>query len=126
MTNQYPSDLACVAKVSDRTRHSIEALHKPNIKKLEKRKARSSFKESIWGADLVDLQVRSKYDKGLRFLLFFIDSFSKYAWFVPLKDQKGVTVTNAFQKTLDKSSRKPNKIWVHKESGFYNKSMKSQ
>ena len=86
MTNQYPSDLACVAKVSDRTRHLMEALHKPNIKKLEKRKARSSFKESIWGADLVDLQVRSKYDKGLRFLLFLIDSYSKYAWYVSLKD----------------------------------------
>ena len=86
MTNQYLSDLACVANVSDRRRHLIEALHKSNIKKLEKRKAQSSFRESIWGLDLVDLQVRSKYDKRLRFLLFFIDSYSKYAWYVSLKD----------------------------------------
>ena len=51
--------------------------------------------------------------------------FCKCAWVVPLKDQKGTTITNAFQKFLDESKRKPNKIWVNKGSEFYNRSMKS-
>ena len=49
-----------------------------------------------------------------------IDIFSKYAWVVPLKDKKGVSIVDAFQKTLDNSGRKPNKIWVDKGSEFYN------
>ena len=49
-----------------------------------------------------------------------IDIFSKYAWVLPLKDKKGVTIVDAFQNILDDSNRKPNKIWVDKESEFYN------
>ena len=41
-----------------------------------------------------------------------------------LKDKKGITITNAFQKMLDCSNRKPNKIWVKKGSKFYNNSFK--
>ena len=50
--------------------------------------------------------------------------FSEYAWVAPLKDKKGATSTNAFQKILDSSKRKPNKIWVGLSSGFYNNSFK--
>ena len=50
--------------------------------------------------------------------------FSKYAWVVPLKDKKVVSIVNAFQKILDKLRRKPNKIWVDQGSQFYNKSFK--
>ena len=39
-----------------------------------------------------------------------IDIFSKYAWVIPLKDKKGVSIVNAFQKILNDSKRKPNKI----------------
>ena len=49
-----------------------------------------------------------------------IDIFSKYAWVVPLKDKEGVSIVDAFQKILDMSGRKPNKIWVDKGSEFYN------
>ena len=49
-----------------------------------------------------------------------IDIFSKYAWVVPLKDKKGVSIVDAFQKILSKSRRKPKKIWVEKGSKFYN------
>ena len=48
-----------------------------------------------------------------------IDIFSKYAWVIPLKDKKGVSIVNAFQKILKESNRKPNKIWVDKGSEFY-------
>ena len=64
----------------------------------------------------------SKFNKGFSFLLCVIDIFSLYAWIVPLKDKKGVTITNAFQKILDDSNRKPNKLWIDKGSKFYNNS----
>ena len=62
------------------------------------------------------MQLISKFNKGFRFLLYVIDIFSKYAWVVPLKDKKGISIVNAFQKKLDKSGRKPNKLWVDKGS----------
>ena len=70
------------------------------------------------------MQLISNFNKGFRFLLCAIDIFNKYAWVLPLKDKKGISTVNAFQKILDKSGRKPNEIWVDKGSEFYNKSFK--
>ena len=95
-------------------------LHKPIIRKLKKRKVYSSFKDNIWGVDLADMQLISKHNKGIRYLLYVIDLFSKYAWVVPLRDKKGVSIVNAFQIIFKKSNRKPNKIWVDQGSAFYN------
>ena len=66
------------------------------------------------------MQLISKFNKGFRFLLCVIDIFSKYAWAVFLKDKKGISIVDAFQKILDESGRKPNKILVDKGSEFYN------
>ena len=66
------------------------------------------------------MQLISKFNKGTSFLLCVVDIFSKYAWVVPLKDTKGITIVNAFQKILDNSTRKPNKTYVDKGSEFYN------
>ena len=63
-----------------------EELHKPIIRKFKKRKVYSAFKDNIWGADLTDMHLISKFTKGFRFLLCVIDIFSKYAWVVPFKD----------------------------------------
>ena len=60
------------------------------------------------------MQLISNYNKEIRLLLCVIDTFSKYAWVVPLKDKKGVTIVNAFQSILDNSERSSNKIWVDK------------
>ena len=60
----------------------------------------SSFKGNIWGADLTDTQLISKFDKGNSFLLCVIDIYSEYAWVVTLKDKKGVTIVNAFKKNI--------------------------
>ena len=65
-----------------------EELHKPITRKFRKRKVYSAFKDNIWAADLVDMQLTSKFNKGFRFLLCVIDIYSKYAWVVPLKDKK--------------------------------------
>ena len=98
-------------------------LHKPIIRKFKKRKVYSSFTDNIWGADLADMQSLSKYSKGIKYLLCVIDSFSKYAWVIPLKDKKGISIVNAFQKIITKG-RKPNKICVDQGSEFHNNSFK--
>ena len=85
-------------------------LHKPIITKFNKRKVYSSFKDNIWGVDLSDMQLLSKFNKGFRFLLCVIDIFSKYAWVIPLKDKKSISIVNACQIILKKSNRKANKI----------------
>ena len=72
------------------------------------------------GVDLGDMQLLSKYNKGIRFLLRVIDIFSKYAWVVALNNKKGISIIRAFQSILKQSNRKPNKIWVDKGSEFYN------
>ena len=111
-------------KLTPQNQQLAEELHKPIIKKFEKRKVHAAFKDNIWGADLADMQLLSRYNKGIRFLLYVIDVFSKYAWVIPLKDKKGVSIATAFQSILKQSNRKPNKIWVDKGSEFYNASFK--
>ena len=69
-------------------------LHKPIIRKFQKRKVYSSFEDNIWDADLADVQLISKYNKGIRFLLCVTDIFSKYEWVAPLKDKKIVIIVN--------------------------------
>ena len=64
-----------------------EEQHKPVIRKFKKRKLHLAFKDNIWGADLADIQLLSRYNKGIRFLLCVVDIYSKYAWVVPLKDK---------------------------------------
>ena len=102
------------------TQQLADKLHKPIIRKLNRRMVYSSFKDNIWGADLSDMQLMSKYSKGIRFLLCFIDLFRKYVWVVPLKDKRGISIVNSFQNILDNSKRKSNKIWVDQGSEFYN------
>ena len=70
------------------------------------------------------MELMRKFNKGFRFLLCIIDIFNKYAWVTPLKDEKGVSVVNTFQKILKESNRKPNKIWVDKGNEFCNNSFK--
>ena len=63
----------------------------------------------------------SRKNKGIKYLLCAIDFYSKYAFVIPLKDKKGISIVNAFNKIIKQSSRrakgtsaqhvKPNKIW---------------
>ena len=97
-----------------------EELHKPVIKKFNKRKEYSQFKDNIWGVDLAEMQSLSRKNKGIKYLLCAIDLFSKYAFVIPLKDKKGISIVNAFNKIIKQSGREPNKIWVDQGSEFYN------
>ena len=87
-----------------------DELHKPIIKKFNKRKVYSQFKDNIWGVDLADMQSLSRKNKGIKYLLCAIDLYSKYAFVIPLKDKKGISIVNAFDKIIKQSNRKPNKI----------------
>ena len=80
------------------------------------KKVYSSFKDNIWGFDLADMQLISKYNKGIMYLLCATDLFSKYAWVVSLKDKQGATIVNTFQSILDSLKRKTTKIWVDQGS----------
>ena len=93
------------------------------LKNLKKENFIYFFRDNIWGVDLADMQSLSKYSKGIKHLLCAIDLFSKYAWVIPLKDKKGTSIVNAFQKII-LEKRKPNKIWVDQGSEFYNQSFK--
>ena len=97
-----------------------DELHKPIIKKFENRKVYSQFKDNIWGVDLADMQSLSRKNKGIKYLLCFIDLYSKYAFVIPLKDKTGISILNAFDKIIKQYNRKPNKIWVDQGGEFYN------
>ena len=111
-------------KLKNTTRPSssilADELHKPIIRKFNKRKVYSQFKDNIWGVDLADMQSLSRKNKGIKYLLCAIDLYSKYAFVIPLKDKKGISIVNAFNEIIKQSNRKPNKIWVDQEGEFYN------
>ena len=107
--------------VKDSSSILANELHKLIIKKFDKRKVYSQFKDNIWGVDLADMQSLSRKDKGIKYLLCVIDLYSKDAFVVPLKDKKGISFVNAFNKIIKQSERKPNKIWVEQGEEFYNK-----
>ena len=66
------------------------------------------------------MQSLSRKNKGIKYLLCAIDLFSKYAFVIPLKDEKGISIVNAFNKIIKQCNRKPNKIRVDQEGEFYN------
>ena len=79
--------LSSASQIVDKENKQLaDELHKPIIRKFKKRKVYSSFRDNIWGGDLADIQLLSKFNKGFRFLLCVIDIFSRYSWTIPIKD----------------------------------------
>ena len=97
----------------------------PIVQNLRKIKVHSFLQDNICGADLPDMQLIRKFNKGFRFLLCLLDTCSKYGWVIPLKGKIVIIITNTFEKLLKESNCKPNRIWVDTDSEFYNRSMKS-
>ena len=95
-----------------------EELHKPKRKNYLRRKIIVNHIDETFAADLVEMQKFSKINKGYRYLLTCIDIFSKYAFAIPLKDKKGITIKNALQKIFNK--RKPKFLWTDNGKEFYN------
>ena len=101
-----------------------DELHKPIIKKFNKIKLYSQFKDNIWGVELADMQSLSRKNKGIKYLLCAIDLYSKYAFIAPLTDKKGISIVNVFNNIIKQSERKPNKKWVDQGGEFYNNAFK--
>ena len=96
-----------------------EELHKSKRKNYPRRKIIVNHIDEIFAADLVEMQKFAKLNKGYRYLLTCIDIFSKFAWVIPLKDKKGITIKNALEKIFNK--RKPKFLWTDNGKEFYNK-----
>ena len=77
----------------------------------------------VWEVDLADMQSLNKKNKGIKYHLSAIDLFSKYAFVFPLKDKKGISIANAFNKIIKQSDKKKY-IWVDQGSEFYNRVFK--
>ena len=96
-----------------------EELHKSKRKNYPRRKIIVNHIDEIFAADLVEMQKFAKLNKGYRYLLTCIDIFSKFAWVIPLKDKKGITIKNALQKIF--KQRKCKFLWTDRGTEFYNK-----
>ena len=118
------SDVAIKSKIIS-NKELAEELHQPIIRKSKKRQVYSPFVDNVLGADLIGMQLMSKFNKGTRFLLCVIDIFSKCAWVIPLKDKNVLQLLilfNKFFRNLIANQTKYNQI---KAASFYNRSMKS-
>lgn len=82
--------------------------------------------DEIWASDLVEMQKFTKWNKGYCYLLMVIDVFSKYGWIVPLKDKRGETIAQAFEKMFESTEgrRVPKYLWTGNGKECYNKGLK--
>ena len=101
-----------------------DELHKPIRRKFIKRKVFVKDIDDIWTADLVDMSKFAKYNKGYKYLLTIIDTFSKYGWIVPLKNKSANSVVEAFENVFKRSGRIPDRLWTDKGKEFYNEKMR--
>ena len=93
----------------------------PIIKKFDRIKIIPHYKDECWSIDLIDRSSLSKYNKNYKFIFTIIDNHTKYAWAIPLKDKSGKSTTTALKSLIEKTKRKPDKIWSDRGKEFYNK-----
>ena len=77
------TSVGAIRKENVSNKELAEELHKPIIKNFKTRKLQPPFKDNIWGTDLADKQLTSKFNKGFRFLSCVIYIYGKYAWVIP-------------------------------------------
>jgi hypothetical protein len=73
-------------------------LHKPVRKHFEKRSILTKGIDDMWAADLTVMKKFSKENKRYMHILNVIDTFSKFAWTIPIKSEDRVTVAKDFEK----------------------------
>ena len=93
----------------------------PVFKKFDRIKIIPHYKDECWSIDLIDRSSLSKYNKNYKFIFTIIDNHTKYAWAIPLKDKSGKSTTTALKSLIEKTKRKPDKIWSDRGKEFYNK-----
>ncbi|PFX13131.1 putative uncharacterized transposon-derived protein F54H12.3 [Stylophora pistillata] len=100
-----------------------DELHKPVRRNFRKRRVIVNGIDEIWCSDLVEMQKFAKWNKGYHYLLMVLDVFSKYGWIVPLKNKKGESVAEGFEKIFTEG-RIPKRLWVDKGTEYYNSHVK--
>lgn len=99
-------------------------LHRPIVKKFQRRRVIVKELDEIFAADLVDMNFCKDQNDDYRYILTVIDCFSRYTWAIPLKNKTGEIITEAFEK-LFKKGRIPQKLWVDQGTEFYNFKLKA-
>ena len=110
-----------IGAISKSSAKLANELHKPVFRKFSKHKVYSSFKDNSCGVDLAGMRLPSRKNKGINYLLCAIDLFSKYAFVVPLKDKRGVSIVKGLKEIVNESGRQSYKIWIDQGGKFYNK-----
>ncbi|XP_053392046.1 uncharacterized protein LOC128554760 [Mercenaria mercenaria] len=105
--------------------HNQEAysLHKPVRRRFQRNHVVSSGKDDLWMADLIDTVKFEKWNKGYKYILLVIDTFSKYVWLKPLKQKTGNDMTEAFKDIFTNSGRMPKRLITDKSQEFRAKSV---
>ena len=99
-------------------------LHKPARRHYRRNRVIVGGIDELWQMDLADMQPVSTDNDGYRYLLVWIDVFSKFLWVIPLKTKTGPALVTAFKVILE-SGRKPQKIQTDQGTEFFNKHFKA-
>ena len=110
---------------NDWSQQLANELHKPIKRKFKTRHVIANNIDEIWSADLVFMDKLSKWNKGFKYILTVIDVFSKFAWVLPLKDKKSISITNAFNSIIKNSNRNLNFYGLIKDQNFITKHSKN-
>ena len=107
--------------MNEKKKEIAKEIFSPVIKKFQRIQIQTHYKDECWSIDLIDRSSLSKYKKNYKFIFTIIDNHTKYAWAIPIKDETGKSTTTAFKSPIEKSKRKPDKIWSDRGKEFYNR-----
>lgn len=96
-------------------------LHFPRRTHFKRNKILVEHVDEQWESDLVDMQEFSKYNEGHKYIITIIDVLSKYAWAIAIKDKRGNTVMNSFEKVF--KERMPQYIRTDRGTEYLNKNV---
>ena len=107
--------------MSEKKKEIAKEIFSSVIKKFQRIQIQTHYKDECWSIDLIDRSSLAKYNKNYKFIFTIIDNHTKYAWAIPLKDKSGKSTTTAIKSPIEKTKRKPDKIWSDRGKEFYNK-----
>lgn len=104
-------------------RDIVNEIHKAARRNFPRRHVVLKGIDDLWQADLIDIKLHRRENKGYQYVLVVIDSFSKYVWVAPLKNKSKSDVSNAFE-TILRHSRCPKNLQTDMGTEFYNDDFK--
>ena len=108
-----------MATVKDEQAQLANELHKPARKNYPRRQTVTFGIDDLWQADLVEMHELASKNKKYNYMLTVIDTFSKQAFAIPIKNKTAQAVTEAFEGIL--KHRKPNNLQTDQGKEFFNK-----